>query len=207
PSLTPFSKTGVQVAAIALALWAGLRVEVIGNDIVACGLAALWLLAITNAFNLLDNMDGLAGTLGLIAATFFAIDSVTVHKERLLLVLALAIGCACLGFLPFNFRIGRPAAVFMGDSGSQVLGFGLADLGQGAAHAPSSGPLLLRTILLRRRRLVEALVDFALVTASFTAAYLLVVGGHGTVAQRHVFLVSLPAILAARYLAFIPAGL
>jgi len=320
-SLNPVAKIGAQGAAIALALWAGLRVEIVSNDVIAFGLAALWLLAITNAFNLLDNMDGLAGTLALIAATFFAIDSVTVHKERLLLVLALAIGCACLGFLPFNFRVGRQAAIFMGDSGSQVLGFGLASLGlatswkvaestiatllipllvlavpildtalvtvvrlvegrpvyrggrdhashrlvrqglserrtvallaaiaaglgttslaysvlgntlltlvgvllsfvmlvqfagfladleQGAAPAPSSGPLLLRTILLRRRRLVEALVDFALVTASFTAAYLLVVGGHGTVPQRHVFLVSLPAILAARYLAFIPAGL
>ena len=78
--------------AFALAIWSGLRVEIVSNDVLAWGLAALWLLAITNAFNLLDNMDGLAGTLGTIAATFFAIDSLTVHKERLLLVLALALG-------------------------------------------------------------------------------------------------------------------
>jgi FlaA1/EpsC-like NDP-sugar epimerase len=88
----------------------------------------------------------------------------------------------------------------------QFAGF-LADLERGTAPEAGPGPLLLRTVLLRPRRLVEAVVDFALVTASFSAAYLLVVGGHGTVSQRHVFLVSLPAILAARYLAFIPAGL
>jgi UDP-GlcNAc:undecaprenyl-phosphate GlcNAc-1-phosphate transferase len=88
----------------------------------------------------------------------------------------------------------------------QFAGF-LADLERGAAPEPASGPLLLRMVLLRRRRLVEVLVDFSLVTAAFTAAYVLVVGGHGTIPQRHVFLLSLPVILAARYLAFIPAGL
>src|SRR5213078_2400725 len=56
-------------------------------------------------------------------------DSVTVHEERLLLVLSLALACAALGFLPFNFRPGKAAAVFMGDSGSQVLGFTLGALG------------------------------------------------------------------------------
>ena len=95
----------------------------------AAVLGVLWLVGMTNAFNLLDNMDGLAGTLALIAATFFAIDAVTVHEERLLLVLSLASRSPCLGFLIFNFRPGKPALVFMGDSGSQVLGFTLGALG------------------------------------------------------------------------------
>ena len=56
-------------------------------------------------------------------------------------------------------------------------------------------------------RLVEVVVDFALISASFTIAYLLFVDGSGTDYQKHIFLVSLPAILAARYLCFIPAGL
>ena len=62
-------------------------------------------------------------------------------------------------------------------------------------------------ILLSPRRLVEVVVDFALISASFTIAYLLFVDGSGTDYQKHIFLVSLPAILAARYLCFIPAGL
>ena len=65
----------------------------------------------------------------MIGATFFAIDAVTIHEERLLLVLSLSLGLAALGFLPFNFRPGKTAAVFMGDSGSQVLGFTLGALG------------------------------------------------------------------------------
>ena len=84
----------------------------------------------TNAFNLLDNMDGLAGTLAVIAATFFAIDAVTVHEERLLLVLSLALGLArASASCPSTSGPGKPAAVFMGDSGSQVLGFTLGALG------------------------------------------------------------------------------
>src|SRR5205807_2787265 len=64
-----------------------------------------------------------------------------------------------------------------------------------------------RTFVVHRRRLIEVLVDFALVCACFLAAYLLRVEGQGTVSQRSVFLVSLPIVLAARYLAFIPFGL
>jgi FlaA1/EpsC-like NDP-sugar epimerase len=67
--------------------------------------------------------------------------------------------------------------------------------------------VLLRKVILSPRRLAEVLVDFALVSASFSVAYLLFVDGNGTSSQRHIFLVSLPVIVAARYAAFIPAGL
>ncbi len=122
-------KLAAQIGAAAIALATGLSVQIVGNDVLAAAIGVLWLVGMTNAFNLLDNMDGLAGTLAVIAATLFAIDAVTVHKERLLLVLSLSLALACLGFLPFNFRAGRPAAVFMGDSGSQVIGFTLGALG------------------------------------------------------------------------------
>ena len=96
----------------------------------AAAIGVLWLVGMTNAFNLLDNMDGLAGTLALIAATFFAIDAVTVHEERLLLVLSLALGLLVRSAsCPSTSGPGKPAAVFMGDSGSQVLGFTLGALG------------------------------------------------------------------------------
>src|SRR5207237_7274100 len=62
-------------------------------------------------------------------------------------------------------------------------------------------------LVVHRRRFVETLVDFALITASFGIAYLLRVEGQGTVTQRHVFEISLPVVLAARYASFIPFGL
>ena len=128
-SLPAVVKLGAQFGAAAIALVMGLSVEIVTSNVLAATLGVLWLVGMTNAFNLLDNMDGLAGSLAVIAATFFAIDAVTVHEERLLLVLSLSLALATLGFLPFNFRPGRPAAVFMGDSGSQVLGFTLGGLG------------------------------------------------------------------------------
>ena len=95
----------------------GLSVQIVTNHWLALSLAVLWLVGMTNAFNLLDNMDGLAATLAAIASLFFAIDAFTVHPNRGVLVLALALLAACAGFLPFNLRPSRSAAVFMGDSG------------------------------------------------------------------------------------------
>ena len=94
--------------------------------------ALVWLVGITNAFNLLDNMDGLAATLAAVACGYFAIDAATAAPERRSCSsLALSLGFACVGFLPVQPAPGRRAAVFMGDSGSQVLGFMLAALGLG----------------------------------------------------------------------------
>jgi UDP-GlcNAc:undecaprenyl-phosphate GlcNAc-1-phosphate transferase len=319
-SLGPLVKLGAQLAAAGLVIGSGLTISgLISNDFLAGAVALVWLVGMTNAFNLLDNMDGLAATLAGIAAIFFAIDAVTVHPNDAMLALSVAIAAACAGFLPYNLRPRRSAAVFMGDSGSQVLGFALAALGLTASwkvagttvatlllpilvlavpildttlvtvvrlldgrpvyqggrdhtshrlvyHGLSEkravvllavisaalgttslfytvldnawvtliGVLLtfallvqfasvlsdverasglvrerswLRTFVANPRRLVESLVDFALITAAFALAYYLRVQGDGTPYQRHVFLVSLAVLLAVRYAAFIPFGL
>ena len=73
------------------------------------------------------------------------------------------------------------------------------------ASPPSRG--WLRTFVANPRRLVESLVDFALITASFAVAYYLRLQGGGSPYQRHIFLVSIAVVLAVRYLAFIPFGL
>src|SRR5437016_12188819 len=122
-ALPPAAKLASQVGAAALVIATGLQVQIVSNDVLATAIAALWLVGITNAFNLLDNMDGLAATLAAIACGYFAIDAMTEHPNDTVLVLALALGVAAAGFLPFNLRPGRGAHVFMGDSGSQVLGF------------------------------------------------------------------------------------
>jgi len=87
-------------------------------------LTFFWLVGITNAINLLDNMDGLAGGVAFIASGFL---SVFFYRAGLpeLLVISLALAGSILGFLVFNLP---PARIFMGDSGSMVLGFTLAIL-------------------------------------------------------------------------------
>jgi UDP-GlcNAc:undecaprenyl-phosphate GlcNAc-1-phosphate transferase len=87
-------------------------------------LTFFWLIGITNAINLLDNMDGLAGGVALITSGFLSIFFWRAgHPELLILTLSLA--GSILGFLVFNFP---PARIFMGDSGSMFLGFSLAVL-------------------------------------------------------------------------------
>jgi UDP-GlcNAc:undecaprenyl-phosphate/decaprenyl-phosphate GlcNAc-1-phosphate transferase len=127
--LSPVAKLVAQLGAAAIVIAAGLRVELVSNDVLGVVIALVWLVGITNAFNLLDNMDGLAATLATVACVYFAIDASTTHENDLVLVLSLSLAFACLGFLPFNLRPGDRARVFMGDSGSQLLGFLLAVLG------------------------------------------------------------------------------
>lgn len=85
----------------------------------------VWVAGITNALNLLDNMDGLSGGIAAIAAAFFLLMS-AFSEQYLVGALSAAVMGACIGFLIYNFN---PASIFMGDSGSLFLGFLLAALG------------------------------------------------------------------------------
>ena len=87
--------------------------------------ASIWLVAIVNATNFLDNADGLCAGLGAIAAHALAIHQWRLGEEMLALCAA-GLGGACLGFLPYNWPRAR---VFLGDSGAMVLG--LALIGRG----------------------------------------------------------------------------
>jgi len=85
----------------------------------------LWTVTITNAMNLLDNMDGLSGGIAAIAAVFFLLFA-AMSKQYLVGALAAALVGACVGFLRYNLN---PARIFMGDTGSLFLGFTLAAVG------------------------------------------------------------------------------
>jgi UDP-GlcNAc:undecaprenyl-phosphate/decaprenyl-phosphate GlcNAc-1-phosphate transferase len=161
-TLRPVAKLGAQFGAAGIVLASGLSVEIVGNDVLAVALALVWLVGITNAFNLLDNMDGLAATLAAIACSYYALDAVTEHPNRVGLVLALALGLACVGFLPFNLRPGRAAAVFMGDSGSQLLGFTLAALALSSSWKVAGTTVT--TVLLPLLVLAVPILDTTLVT-------------------------------------------
>ncbi len=87
-------------------------------------LTVLWIVAITNAFNFLDNMDGLSAGVGAIAAAVFALAAMNAGQVFVPVVAWITAG-TLLGFLIFNFA---PASIFMGDAGSLVVGYTLAVL-------------------------------------------------------------------------------
>jgi UDP-GlcNAc:undecaprenyl-phosphate GlcNAc-1-phosphate transferase len=165
-TLKPIAKLAAQFAAAALVLLSGLTVEVFGNDVVATVLGLVWLVGITNAFNLLDNMDGLAASLAAVSCAVFAVAALAQDSGELALVVALALGGACLGFLPFNLRPGRNATVFMGDSGSQVLGFGLASLALASSWTTAGATLT--SLVLPLLVLAIPILDTTLVTVRRT---------------------------------------
>lgn len=88
---------------------------------VDCILVVLWLVAVINAFNLIDGLDGLASGLAIISAVGLCGIVTLGHLSSDVLVLAALIG-ACFGFLRYNFH---PASIFLGDTGSMFLGFTL----------------------------------------------------------------------------------
>ena len=130
--LTPPTKLVGQILAATVVVFLGYTTYFftprIPNNLVAqipnIILTFLWLVGITNAVNLLDNMDGLAGGIATITAAILALLFWRSGNTSFM-IFALALCGSALGFLIFNFP---PARIFMGDSGSQFLGFSLAVL-------------------------------------------------------------------------------
>ncbi len=122
--LGPFFKLGVQFAvAIAAALFADIRVEIfIENKIITSLLSAVWIVLIINAFNFLDNMDGLSAGIAVITSSIL-FTAAALSGQVFIGALALVFTGTLLGFLVFNFP---PATIFMGDAGSLVVGFFVA---------------------------------------------------------------------------------
>jgi UDP-GlcNAc:undecaprenyl-phosphate GlcNAc-1-phosphate transferase len=121
-------KLAVQLLIGTLVYAGGARIESVGNPFeagvlglgpLAFPVTVLWVVGITNAFNLIDGLDGLASGIAIISSlTIFAVAGL--NQDAVTAALALAIAGSILGFLPFNFN---PARIFLGDSGSLFLGF------------------------------------------------------------------------------------
>jgi UDP-GlcNAc:undecaprenyl-phosphate/decaprenyl-phosphate GlcNAc-1-phosphate transferase len=121
--LAPWKLLG-QVLATLLLIWQGVFVRFPGNFAFDIFLTFFWVIGITNAFNLVDSMDGLAVGLGGITAAFLMLGAFHSGQVSLALFGAVLLGC-CIGVFFFNFSLSR---LFLGDSGSQLLGFSLASL-------------------------------------------------------------------------------
>jgi UDP-GlcNAc:undecaprenyl-phosphate GlcNAc-1-phosphate transferase len=116
----------------------GTTVEIVSVEPLATALTFLWVIAITNAFNLLDNMDGLAGGVAVVGAVLLAVHASLAGLEDPAAI-AVLVAAIALGFLPFNLRLRKRAAIFMGDGGSQLLGFSLAWLALASSWYQASG--------------------------------------------------------------------
>ncbi len=150
-NLPALLKLGLQIAAAALVTAGGYLVPLAGSAgsvvlrILAWLITMAWLVGITNAVNLVDGMDGLAGGMACIASLSLGAAAFLHGSASGALVAAALLG-AVGGFLLFNFP---PARIFMGDSGSYLLGFSLAVIPLlGAGAAVSVGSLLAPLIAL-----------------------------------------------------------
>src|SRR5687767_2770092 len=120
--IKPYQKLIGQVMGAAYVVYYGLSLPWTGSVLLNMALAIFWLIGITNAINLLDNMDGLASGIAVIAAAFLALSFLNTGQYAEALVMLIFAG-ALLGFLVYN---SNPASIFMGDCGSMFVGFFLA---------------------------------------------------------------------------------
>ena len=110
----------------------------------AIPLTILWLLAVTNALNIIDIMDGLAGGIAAIAALSIAIANFMAGRHAVAL-LSLVLAGAVLGFLRYNFH---PAKIYLGDAGSLFIGFMLAALSMNAGYTRANLLAVLSPVLI-----------------------------------------------------------
>lgn len=129
--MAPMTKLVGQLVAVSFLLLSGIGVWITGIYLLDAAISVFWFIGVTNAVNLLDNMDGLAGGTAAIAGLYLALLYLIEGQFGLVLV-ALAMVGALVGFLAHNYP---PARIFMGDSGSIFLGILLS----GLALAPVDG--------------------------------------------------------------------
>ena len=157
--IKPYQKLVGQVMATALVIYSGLILPWTGVVSLDVTITIFWLVGITNAVNMLDNMYGLAAGIAAIAAIFLAVNFAASDQSAEALMLA-TFAAALLGFLVYNWN---PASIFMGDCGSAFVGFFLAGsvlLGVTGGRSRSLLPVLVVPVLI----LLVPIFDTALVT-------------------------------------------
>jgi len=137
-----------QIVAAVIVVAAGVRISFLPYDALDVAVTLLWLVGMTNAFNLLDNMDGLAAGVAFVACGVFLINAWALGEFFISLMLVAFMG-SLLGFLLYNFH---PATVFLGDCGSLFIGFvmgSLTLLERYISHASSTlFPILMPVLVL-----------------------------------------------------------
>jgi UDP-GlcNAc:undecaprenyl-phosphate GlcNAc-1-phosphate transferase len=144
---TPRQKLMIEVVAAGMVWWAGFRIvslpifgHRVHSPLLSLMLTAFWIVAVTNAFNLIDGLDGLAAGIAFFVTVSVFVVSL-IQGNYFVGILAITLAGALLGFLRFNFA---PASIFLGDSGSLFLGFVLATL---AIHTSQKSSTLLAIVV------------------------------------------------------------
>jgi len=156
-------KFAAQFLGAGLAVLAGVRlgtdIHLFGSSVhlgwVAIPISILWIAGVTNAFNLVDGLDGLSAGLALISALSLAGVSILVGRYELS-VAALVIAGALIGFLPYNMY---PAKIFLGDSGATAIGFYLACLTLRGGSTLTAGMAILVPLVVLGLPLAETLIS------------------------------------------------
>ncbi len=157
-------RLGGHVLAILVAMWAGIVIDVTYLPFFgevrwgwgAYPLTLLWILGLTNAYNFMDGLDGLATSAAVVAAFFLAIISYQ-QGSHFIYLASLVLAAASLGFLVFNWS---PAKIFMGDIGSTFLGFAFATMAIIAARYDHSHTSLFVVPLLFFHFIFDTLFTF-----------------------------------------------
>jgi UDP-GlcNAc:undecaprenyl-phosphate GlcNAc-1-phosphate transferase len=140
-NMDPQHKLAGQIVITSILMFFGFRLGWVDSKTVNLFLSILWVIGITNAYNLLDNMDGLAAGIAFIGGAFLflwhSLNPETVVVGGPILLISAAYLGAILGFLVYNFN---PASIFMGDAGSLFIGFVMACLTmKGTSQQVTSG--------------------------------------------------------------------
>lgn len=198
--LSPFLRLGVEIVAGLVVALSGSGAQIFAADALNVVVTVVWIVAVTNAFNLLDNMDGLSAGVAAIACGAFLIIAL-MQGQFLVGALAAALGGCAVGFLKHNFH---PARIYMGDAGSLFLGFLLAVLGvrlrfQSAPEVAAFVPLIVLGV---------AMLDTGLVVVTRLAHKRNpLVGARDHVSHRLVFLgLPVPAAVSLIYAGAVALG-
>lgn len=161
-NLPPAPRLAAEIAAALMAAAVGARVDLFGGPIDVV-LTVVWLVGVTNAFNIVDNMDGAAAGIAAASAVGLAVAA-GLEAQHLVGGMAAVTAGACLGFLVHNWH---PATIFMGDAGTLPLGYLLAAIAL-KLRFPAPHPSSITAIVLFT---APALFDMTLVVISRSAEH------------------------------------
>ena len=155
--------SGIRIEAINIPFWHVVYLSLPVSILITI----LWVIAIMNAMNLIDGLDGLAAGIALIAST--VIFSITmINGDGLAAVVTIALIGGCLGFLRYNYS---PASVFMGDSGSMFLGFILSAVSIQASYKSTTATSVLIPIMILGIPLLDTISAFVRRVAKHTSPF------------------------------------